>query len=291
MSNPKSSAAETATTLVVERATALGPQVLRGEAAGTGRPIVGLHGLTATRRNVFHGSRLLERAGARVVLYDARGHGASDPAPRRDAYSYDALVDDLEALLEQLADPTPPVLVGVSMGAATAAALALRGDSPLAALVLVTPPPLAAGATRVVDFDAVADALAAGELRLAAERALPQGLDPRWRQVALAAIWQRLSRHRHPHAVADALRVVPRSRPPFDEERLRRIELPVLVVGSRDEADPLHPLAEAERWASTIPGAQLLVEEPGRSPLAWQGAQLSRAICDFLRAQGLLPAS
>ena len=36
------------------------------------------HGLTATRRYVIHGSRLLERSGFDVVSYDARGHGESE---------------------------------------------------------------------------------------------------------------------------------------------------------------------------------------------------------------------
>ncbi len=55
--------------------------VLRGSVAGEGTPIVLCHGLTASRRYVVQGSRALERAGHRVVLYDARGHGESDPAP------------------------------------------------------------------------------------------------------------------------------------------------------------------------------------------------------------------
>ena len=54
---------------------------LAGEQAGTGPPIVLLHGLTATRRYVVMGSRALERACHRVVAYDARGHGRSTAAP------------------------------------------------------------------------------------------------------------------------------------------------------------------------------------------------------------------
>ena len=56
---------------------------LSGEEAGDGVPVVLLHGLTATRRYVVMGSRALERSGHRVVLYDARGHGRSSPAPDR----------------------------------------------------------------------------------------------------------------------------------------------------------------------------------------------------------------
>ena len=53
------------------------------------------------------------------------------------------------------------------------------------------------------------------------------------------------------------------------------------MIGSRDEADPQHPLATARRYAEAIPGARLLVEDEGRSPLAWQGGGLSRLLLDF----------
>jgi hypothetical protein len=53
------------------------------------------------------------------------------------------------------------------------------------------------------------------------------------------------------------------------------------VVASRDEADPGHPLAVGEAWARTIPGARLVVEDAGSSPIAWQGGQLSRVIGDL----------
>ena len=56
------------------------------------------------------------------------------------------------------------------------------------------------------------------------------------------------------------------------------------VVASRDEADPGHPFATAERYAEAIPGARLESEEPGKSPLAWQGGQLSRVIAELPRA-------
>ena len=54
---------------------------LSGEAAGDGPPVVLLHGLTATRRNVVQGSRHLLSRGRRLISYDARGHGESSPAP------------------------------------------------------------------------------------------------------------------------------------------------------------------------------------------------------------------
>src|SRR5687767_4804820 len=95
------------------------------EEAGEGRPIVLAHGLTATRRYVVHGSRLLERSGYRVASYDTRGHGDSDPARDPTAYTYDDLVDDLRAVLDARG-LARAVLAGSSMGAATTLAFALR---------------------------------------------------------------------------------------------------------------------------------------------------------------------
>ena len=62
--------------------------------------------------------------------------------------------------------------------------------------------------------------------------------------------------------------------------RSAALDLPVTVVACRDEADPEHPYAIGERYADAIPGARLVSEEPGKSPLAWQGGQLSRVIAE-----------
>ena len=68
---------------------------LAGETVGEGPPIVLLHGLTATRRYVVHGSNALPRRGYRLVSYDARAHGESEPAPEGQSYDYPALSGDL----------------------------------------------------------------------------------------------------------------------------------------------------------------------------------------------------
>jgi hypothetical protein len=78
--------------------------------------------------------------------------------------------------------------------------------------------------------------------------------------------------------VADALRAVPRSHPFEDWSELGELDLPAVVVASRDEVDPGHPYAVAVRYAEAIPGAELQSEAPGASPLAWQGGQLSKVI-------------
>jgi 3-oxoadipate enol-lactonase len=260
------------------------PARLAVDLAGEGIPVVLLHGLTATRRYVVMGSRHLERSGHRVVAYDARGHGASGPAPDPEGYGYDALLDDLLAVMDGL-DLERAVLAGASMGAHTALRCAVELPERVAGLVAVTPgyDPVAHGdAVSLARWDALSDALRGGGVDgfVAA-----YGLDrvpPAWRDTIETTLRQRLARHEHPEAVADALRTVPRSRPYHDLHALAGIEAPTVVVGSRDDADPGHPLALAEDYARVIPGARLLVEEDGRrSPIAWQGGRLSRVIAEL----------
>jgi hypothetical protein len=99
-----------------------------------------------------------------------------------------------------------------------------------------------------------------------------------WRETVVKVLRQRMSAHEHPDAVADALRAVPRSRPFGTLHDLEAIEAPTVIVADRDEADPEHPLSVGEDYARVIPDAELVVEEPGRSPIAWQGGQLSKVI-------------
>lgn len=257
---------------------------LAGERAGAGPPIVLLHGVTATRRYVVMGSRLLERSGHRVIAYDARGHGHSTPAPDPSAYGYERLARDLLAVLDAL-DVERTVLAGASMGAHTIVRFALHYPERVAALGLITPAYDPVADTTEPDSFASWDALAQGlreggvEGFLAAYDFAP--VPDAWRATVETVVCQRLSAHDHPEAVADALEVVPRSRPFEHIRELAEISAPALVIASRDEADPGHPLAVGERYAQAIPGARLLIEDPGQSPLAWQGGRVSRALLDL----------
>lgn len=258
---------------------------LAGEQAGEGPPIVLLHGLTATRRYVVMGSRLLERSGRHVVAYDARGHGRSCPAPDPGAYGYDRLARDLLVVMDSL-DIARATLAGASMGAQTIIRFALDHPERVAALGLITPAyDPDTHMTGPEDEFAAWDALARG-LRLDGVEGFLAAYDftpvpDAWRATVEKVVHQRLSAHEHPEAVADALGVVPRSRPFERFEELAAIEAPTIVIASRDEADPGHPLEVGERYAQTIPGASLLVEEPGQSPLAWQGGRVSRALLEL----------
>jgi pimeloyl-ACP methyl ester carboxylesterase len=249
---------------------------------GEGTPIVLLHGLTATHRYVVMGSKALERSGHRVIAYDARGHGQSDPAPDPEAYRYEDLRDDLVRVMDERGIDRA-VLAGASMGAHTILRLALEQPERAAALVIVTPaydPDEFGTDESLARWDKLADGLRNGGVEGFVEAYGDPGVPDAWRETVFRVIRQRLAAHEHPEAVADAMQAVARSRPFERVDDLGAIDAPTVVVADRDDADPGHPLAIGEAYAETIPGADLRVEEEGKSPLAWQGSQLSKIIAE-----------
>jgi pimeloyl-ACP methyl ester carboxylesterase len=173
--------------------------------------------------------------------------------------------------------------VGASMGAHTILRLALEQPERVAGLVLITPsyhPDDFGDPRSLARWDALAEGLRSGGVEGFVEAYGDPGVPEAWRDTTMKVIRQRLAAHEHLDAVADALANVPRSRPFSALEDLAAIAVPTVVVADRDEADPGHPLAVGEAYAETIPGARLVVEEEGKSPIAWQGSQLSQVIAD-----------
>jgi pimeloyl-ACP methyl ester carboxylesterase len=256
---------------------------IRGEEVGEGPPIVLLHGITATRRYVVHGSVSLARSGFRLITYDARGHGESDPAPAGQGYTYEELARDLEAVLAALTD-SPPIVGGHSLGCHTAATWALGHPGEPAGLVFIGPVNVGVPAPPEVlaYWDGLAEGLESDSLdgfMRAYEENL--GVAPEWREKIIAITRERIGRHRQPEAFAEALRQVARSQPFESLSELESLDVPALVVASHDEADPTHPYSVAEAWADALPRAELISEERGQAPLAWQGGRLSREIAAF----------
>ena len=99
-------------------------------------PILLLHGILGSGRTWnWLVPALTERY--RVLRLDFRGHGESDRAP--DEYTVDGYVSDAVAALEQAAGQ-PCVVIGHSLGGATAAAIAQRRPDLLTGAVLEDPP-------------------------------------------------------------------------------------------------------------------------------------------------------
>jgi pimeloyl-ACP methyl ester carboxylesterase len=96
--------------------------------AGEGEPVVLLHGFAADHVSNWVATGVLEdlvSAGRRVIAPDARGHGQSSKPHDPAAYADDAMVRDVQALMDHLGGHSFDV-VGYSMGAIVAGRLAAR---------------------------------------------------------------------------------------------------------------------------------------------------------------------
>ena len=243
-----------------------------------------LHGLTATRRYVVMGSRSLERSGHRVVAYDARGHGRSAPAPEPRAYGYELLARrpawPCSTRWALRARGARRRLDGRAHGAALRADAARARRRARADHARPSTPTRRATERELARWDALARGLREGGVE-----GFVRGLRPRRGARALARDGRDACCASASPRTSTRWRSPTRSKPCRARARSSgsssspRIDVPTVVVASRDEADPGHPLAVGERYAATIPGARAASSRsraPPRSPIAWQGGQLSQ---------------
>ena len=175
------------------------------------------------------------------------------------------------------------------MGAATAMAFTLEHPERVPALVQITPAyrVTRAPATWTDDtWERMASELDAGGVDAFVEVAQPGDLPEKWREIAREATRQRMERHedrgRWRRRCARC-----RARSPGRAWSRWALDVPVLVVGSRDRADPSPARrGRAVRRHCRAPAA---VEDraPRRSP---GRARACRAIADFFERVGYAPS-
>lgn len=211
---------------------------------------------------------------ARVVRYDARGHGTADARYVDRAYHWSALVDDM---LWAAGNEGPFVAGGIAEGAATALYAALRAPRRAQGLVLVTPP--AAWDLRQGWADEFASAAAEVEgggldslVQVMRRRPQPPILErelPGAQEIGLrhlAAMDEK--------AVAAILRGAAASDLPGREE-IRSLVLPTLILAW--DGDPSHPLETAQALAETLVLSELHVADDLAGVRTWP-----QVICEFL---------
>lgn len=186
---------------------------------------------------------------ARVVRYDARGHGEGNIAYEDRAYRWSTMVDDM---LWAAGSEGPFVAGGACMGAATALYAALRAPRRVQALVLVTPP--AAWDCRSGHTEAYATAA-----KLVEKRGLPSLLES-WRARPQPGILDRevpTARDislRHLAAMDEkALPAILRGMALSDlpcRDEIAQLVLPVLILGW--DGDSQHPVSIAQELADLL---------------------------------------
>ena len=207
------------------------------ERAGTGPPLVFLHGFTGST-STWAGLLPLFAKDFTAVAVDLPGHGQTDSPDDLDRYRLDRFADDLAAILDQLGVRRAGML-GYSLGGRAAMRFGVRHPSRLAGLVLES----ASGgitdeaerAARVAADMALADSIERDGIVAFVDRweRLPlwesQASMPAARRAWLRA--QRLANN--PRGLANSLRAAGAGADPPLFDRLAAITVPALVVVGR----------------------------------------------------------
>ena len=223
--------------------------------AGHGRPFLFIHGLCGEAAQTIEVSPDIE--GWRCISIECRGHGQSDFGDRSDL-SIARFTADIMALLPALDGP-PPVIGGISMGAAIALRAAAMHPGAFSGLVLARP----------AWVNEAAPENLAPHRRIAADIAL-YGADEARRMFEGSTLARTIASEapdnmtsllgffdRRPAEQTQALlEAIAHDGPGISRDTIMTIDIPALVIGTgRDLA---HPLAMAQELANLIPSATLV---------------------------------
>ena len=247
------------------------------EVVGTGHPLVLLHaGIADGRMWGDQVAAFAERY--RVVRYDARGFGRSDPA--RGSYSPRA---DLVGLLGALGIERAH-LVGLSMGGTLALDTALAYPELVSALVVAAARPSGLAPSKALrdGWDAVDKAIEAGDIDCANELELRMWVDgPRRAPDQVDSAVRERVRVMNGPLLAQPDDSEPDRLDPPAVERLGNVRVPTLViVGDADQPDVL---AGADVLAREIPGARKVVlANTAHMVNMERPAEFNRLVLEFL---------
>jgi pimeloyl-ACP methyl ester carboxylesterase len=225
--------------------------------AGTGSPVLLLHGFTLNARSFRHQWKPLVEAGFRPIAPDNPGFGRT-PLPREFSGRAEDYADLHDALLASLGIEGPVPVVGHSLGGGMALFLCLRHPHRVSSIVAISPASepshsalRVARVARQDRFNEVAPHFFTRE-RLGQIVRSAYGPNPPAPEVVedyVSAI-----------SVVDAFSVVTTF---FSDaflqlrERYSEIEVPVLIVAGQE--DPHNPMALSERPAREIPNSSLSI--------------------------------
>ena len=236
------------------------------ELAGSGPPIVLLHGATSSGRDNFAAQILSLATLFTVHAPDARGH-ASTPWDATGGFQAASLVDDLEAFLDALALDDVHLL-GFSMGGMTALAFAARHPERVRSLAVAGISPLreprASVARRMMDPGRI-------------DRTDPvwaAALGRRHDAVQGAGAWRRLL-----PAIAEDVAV----QPLLSAAELHSITAPALVACG--DGDPFAPVDQAWGLARQLGNGHLLVvPDCGHDLMVRRPRLVNEALLGFYRS-------
>lgn len=248
--------------------------------SGTGRPCLFLHGLCGTASqpaDVFPVD-----ADWRCLTLECRGHGESDYGDVADL-SIRQFAADIASFAASIDGP-PPVIGGISMGAAIALRLAVISPEMWSGLILARPawvaepaPATLAPQRQIASYLASHDR---DEARRRFEESTSASAIARESPDNLASLLGFFERH--PIAGTQALlAAIGNDGPGVDRHDIAALDMPTLVIGTA--RDVVHPMAMAHELASLITASQLVeVTSKSESPDAYR-TEFRHALRMFLK--------
>lgn len=223
-----------------------------------------LHGLGGDRQQALGMAEGFQDSRFAILAPDLRAHGDTPLIGGPEAFTLDALVADIHALVDRLGQASKPAYVaGISMGAALALCLVMNRQLDVRGVSLVrpafddTPNP-----ENLTVLPLIAALLRSDDPAAAREELL---LSPEYRAIAAVTASGAKSAADQldkPGARDRAVRLseVPRNVAWRDDTELRALDVPAVVVGV--DRDVMHPLTLARRTAALLPGARLIEVVP-----------------------------
>jgi len=225
------------------------------EQHGQGTPLVITHGLTGDLNQITE--LLGELPGYSLLVWDARGHGHTEPLGPLEAFTFERFAMDLAELLDYL-KIDEAVLGGVSMGAGVSIRLALDRPHLARALILIRPAWLDRPSPEPLRVATLVGTLAADWGADEGRRRFQKTNDYQELQRRVPATAEGfLKQFDKPYAAERSVRLrsMPQSCPIRNWEEAATCQVPTLIIGT--EADDVHPYAFAEEWARRLPNSTL----------------------------------
>ncbi|MFI4976211.1 MAG: alpha/beta fold hydrolase [Caulobacterales bacterium] len=236
------------------------------EVHGEGPPVLLSHGYSATAQ-MWKGQIEALSKHYKLIAWDMRGHGQSDYPADQGAYSEEATVADMAAILDAVG-AKKAVIGGLSLGGYMSLAFHLKHPDRTAALLIIDTGP---GYKK----DEAREGWNANSLRTA-ERYETEGLG----RLAAGSPEMRTASHRDATGLARAARGMLTQRDARVINSLPEIAVPsIVVVGANDT--PFHNASDY--MAAKIPGAKkVVIPDAGHAANIDQPAAFNDAILGFL---------
>lgn len=208
----------------------------------------------------------------KLVTWDMRGHGASDYPSDPAAYSEEATVADMAALLDAVGAKSA-IIGGLSLGGYMSLAFHRAHPERTRALLIIDTGPGYKNDEARAGWNATA--------LKTAERFETEGLG----RLAGGSVETRIVRHRDATGLAHAARGMLAQRDSRVIESLPGIAVPSLVIVGEDDT-PF--IAASGYMAAKIPGARLVtIPKAGHAANIDQPAAFNAAVLEFLEGAGL----